>query len=346
MDELGKLATTISRNVHEDFYCVDLVKKGVLYIHGKLPDLIKEYLEHKFREIRSLKFIVANSVILEGVNLPIDNLYILNTYSLGTKELTNLIGRVNRLNEVFGGESPSLFKLRPSVHFVNSEEFNRAGSNMSSKIGTLKSGKFKDDVKNPTLLNFDISKYDHTIETSTSLERVDSARRERSNALSIIERENFLTKAPQTELDRMKVLFFESGLHLTYFDSDNAFDTIMDRIEAMRGDPDIENMDPIEKVYFVFISELESEIIDLSFARLKNEKARNYYRTFVKSIHALTLKEHINSTVKYFYTNATETGNNFFYIGSSYGEITREGSISGTKTYIDLSTYRPIDQKI
>jgi hypothetical protein len=30
-----------------------------------MPDLIKEYLEYKFKEIKELKYIVANSVILE-----------------------------------------------------------------------------------------------------------------------------------------------------------------------------------------------------------------------------------------------------------------------------------------
>lgn len=335
--ELEQLAITISKNVHEDFYCVELVKKGVLYIHGKLPDLIKEYLEFNFRKIGALNFIVANSVILEGVNLPIDNLYILNTYSLGAKELTNLIGRVNRLNEVFSGENPSLTKLRPSVHFVNSEEFNRTSSNMATKIGTLKSGKFSDEIKNPTLLNFDISRYDHVIENSSSLEAVNSALRGKSNALSIIERENFLIKSPLTKVDRMKAQFFETGLHSAYYDSESTFDTVLDRVESMQTDPDCDKLDPIEKVYLIFIFGLESEIKDLSFARLQNEKARNYYRSFVKNIHALTLKEHINSTVKYFYTNASETGNNIFYIGSSYGELAKDGSVSGTKTYIDLS---------
>ncbi len=335
--ELEQLAITISKNVHEDFYCVELVKKGVLYIHGKLPDLIKEYLEFNFRKIGALNFIVANSVILEGVNLPIDNLYILNTYSLGAKELTNLIGRVNRLNEVFSGENPSLTKLRPSVHFVNSEEFNRTSSNMATKIGTLKSGKFSDEIKNPTLLNFDISRYDHVIENSSSLEAVNSAMRGKSNALSIIERENFLIKSPLTKVDRMKAQFFETGLHSAYYDSESTFDTVLDRVESMQTDPDCDKLDPIEKVYLIFIFGLESEIKDLSFARLQNEKARNYYRSFVKNIHALTLKEHINSTVKYFYTNASETGNNIFYIGSSYGELAKDGSVSGTKTYIDLS---------
>jgi hypothetical protein len=337
LEELKRLSSTISKNVHEDFYCVDLVKKGVLYIHGKLPDLIKEYLEYNFRIKRGLNYIVANSVILEGVNLPIDNLYILNTHSLGPKELTNLIGRVNRLNDVFGGEEPSLLKLKPSVHFLNSEEFNRANSKMSAKIETLKCGNQKDEIKNPTLLSFDISKYDHIIDTSTSFERIDSAQRGKSNALSIIEREDFLSSPPQTETDRKKILFLETGLNFTYYDSDKAFTTILKKVDAMSANPDNE-IDPIEKVYLVFINGLEEEIDDLSFARLLNEKARNYYRSFVQNTHSLTLKEHINSTVKYFYKNASDTGNNIFYIGSSYGEVSKDGNRDGTRNYIDLST--------
>lgn len=337
-DELLELANIISRNVHEDFYCVDLVKKGVLYIHGKLPDLIKEYLEYKFRENKYLKYIIANSVILEGVNLPIDNLYILNTNTLGAKELTNLIGRVNRLNEVFGGESPSLSKLKPSVHFINSEEFNRVASNMANKIETLKSGTFKDEIKNPTLLHFDIEKYDHIIEHSSSASRVESAKRSKGNAIAVIERENFLTEVPSSEQDHLKISFFESGLSNSYGNSEKAFYDILDKVSLVRNTPEIMDLDPIEKVYYVFINGLEDNLIDLSFVRLSNEKARNYYRAFVKNIHTFTLKEHINSTVKYFYSNAKETRNNIFYIGTSYGEVTRDNNEFGSRTYIDLST--------
>lgn len=337
--ELEELAQVISQNVHEDFYCVELVKRGMLYIHGKLPDLIKEYLEFKFRTINELNFIVANSVILEGVNLPIDNLYILNTHSLGAKELTNLIGRVNRLNEVFSGDAPNLSKLKPSIHFINTEEFNKKNSNMSNKIKELKAGRINDDeVKNPTLLNFDITKFEHVIDTSTNLDSIDTARKAKEKALSIIEREKFLTELPSSELERLKILFFESGLHLTYIDPDDAFDEITNNVKSIKAHPNFVDMDTIEKLYHIFISGFENKILDQSFSRLKNEKAQNYYRSFVKNIHMLTLKEHINSTVRYFYKNATDTGNNLFYIGRSYGEVNNDGNTSGTRTYIDLST--------
>jgi superfamily II DNA or RNA helicase len=335
---LKALANVIAKNVHEDFYCVELVKKGILYIHGKLPDLIKEYLEYKFREIPELRYLVANSVILEGVNLPIDNLYILNTYDLDAKALTNLIGRVNRLNEVFSGSLSNLKKLETTVHFINSEEFNRKQSNMLNSIKKLKSNAFKDQVKNPTLLEFDISSFDDTIESTTSLERQLEALEKKNLVISIQERENFLISEPQEETDKLKASFIEAGLHFTYFDADSISDSLYQRIRLYKSDSDWMMLDPIEKVYTVFIQGIEHALKDIVLARLKNLKARNYYRMFVKNIHALSLKEHINSTVRYFYTNAEETKNNIFYIGESYGEISKDGSSFGATTYIDLST--------
>jgi len=87
--ELAELIKILKQEVHEKFYIVDYVTKGVIYLHGKLPDLIKEYLESKFRELAEIKYLIANSVILEGMNLPIDTLYIFNTHGLNGKELTN-----------------------------------------------------------------------------------------------------------------------------------------------------------------------------------------------------------------------------------------------------------------
>ncbi len=96
-----KIINTLANEVHSSFYINELLQKGIIYIHAKMPNIIKEYLEHQFKEIDSFKYLIANSVILEGINLPIDNLYILSTDYQSGKDLINLIGRVNRLNYVF-----------------------------------------------------------------------------------------------------------------------------------------------------------------------------------------------------------------------------------------------------
>lgn len=70
--------------------------------------------------------------MVEGMNLPIDNLYIMTVNSLDTKQIINLIGRVNRLNDVFTNDKNNLNKLLPTIHFINTEEYNRKDSNMSN----------------------------------------------------------------------------------------------------------------------------------------------------------------------------------------------------------------------
>jgi len=118
-DQINNLLQVLKKEVHKDFFGINYLKNGVIYLHGKLPDIIKEYLESKFKEIKSIKWLVANTVILEGINLPIDSLFILSTRKLNGKELINLIGRINRLNNIFNTDELNLDKLLPKVHFIN-----------------------------------------------------------------------------------------------------------------------------------------------------------------------------------------------------------------------------------
>ncbi len=339
-EELLALSNAIAKNVHNEFYCVDLVKKGVVYLHGKLPDLVKEYLEFKFRESKKIKFVVANSVILEGVNLPIDNLYILNSYSLTGKSLTNLIGRVNRLNEIFNSKNNNLNKLMPFIHFVNSEEFNGEKSDMSKKIGLLKSRFFKDEIKNPTLLSFDINQYSNTIENSSSLSRIDEAKNKLEKANGIKDREDFLIENHDIQVHRLKSSFIESGLYSSYRNPEYAIDFISNKIKGTSSDIGWKELEVIDKVHSLFIDGLEDELIDPVFSRLKNERARNYYSMFVDNIHTMNLKEHIDAIVRYFYSICKSPIGREFYIGASYGEVAKsvtEFGSEGSKLYIDLS---------
>ena len=339
-DELKALSKILSKNVHDDFYCVDYVKKGLLYLHGKLPDLVKEYLEYKFKTINELKYIVANSVILEGVNLPVDNLYIMNTFSLKGKELTNLIGRVNRLNEVFSGSEHSLNKLIPKVHFVNTEHFNRKNSNMSKKIELLKSRFFPDEIKNPTLKSYNFEKHEEFIENTTSIEGRLKEEKVLNRATEIKEREEFLVNLSHIPENKFRAAFIEAGLFSVYRNPDAVIELIRERKDRLVSLGNWSEIDVITKVFHVFIEDLDDEFLELSVARLKNEKARNFYNAFVNNIHMFTLKEHINSIVKYFYSIKDKKSGREFYIGPSYGEVAKDtgnANTSGRLVYLNLS---------
>ncbi|MQQ36458.1 DEAD/DEAH box helicase [Pseudomonas sp. SZ57] len=339
---LNELSQTISNNVHNDFYCVDHIKKGLIYLHGKLPDLVKEYLEHKFSNTKDLKYMVANSVILEGVNLPIDSLFIFNTYDLDGKSLTNLIGRVNRLNEVFEDRKKSLEGLLPPIHFVNSDEFNRKGGKMENKIRLLKNGVFKDKIENPLLLNFDLERITRALEVArenTDQDSIENLEQKIKNLEYLQIKEEFLIHSDGLESSKVKYTLMESGISSMYYNPESVFGLLEERLDTIFSSEQWVTSDVIDKVYLFFIKSLEKQISDAAFLRLQHPKARDFYKLFTRNLHRLNLKDHLSETVGYFHSiKVTDSGKEFF-IGNSYGEISkkRADDTYGNNVYIDLS---------
>jgi len=97
---LFTLARDIRNEVHGDYYLANIITKGVAYHIGYLPSAIRMRIEDLFKE-GIIKTIFCTSTLLEGVNLPADNLFITD-FRNGTKkfkpvDFRNLIGRVGRL---------------------------------------------------------------------------------------------------------------------------------------------------------------------------------------------------------------------------------------------------------
>lgn len=99
-DRLTALAAEIKSEVHDDCYLADLIVRGVAYHVGYLPANIRLRIERSF-ENGDLRTIFCTSTLIEGVNLPADNLFI-TSYRNGPSnmdevEFKNLIGRVGRI---------------------------------------------------------------------------------------------------------------------------------------------------------------------------------------------------------------------------------------------------------
>ena len=330
--EINELINNLEKHVHKDFYVSKLLKKGVIYIHGKLPDNIKDYLEHKFKTIKGIKYIIANSVILEGVNLPIDTLFILNVYDLRAKELTNLIGRVNRLDKVFDRVNGDLGKLLPKIHFINSD-YNRVGSNMDSKIRSLRSRYFTDVIENPILLNFDLN--------NLKLKTEDKEKR-KVEIEKIIKNEEFLLKTLHSSIDKFKQLAIEFEINNFFEFNDDVVQTLFHRISTCTKQDDWNSLNIIEKIYHFFIKDMN--IIDFEISRLNHEATRKYYLLFLKNSKN-SLKSQINAQTRYFNKRIADN-NGVFYMGRSYGEIQKETKSyqkSMFNVYVDLSTKSTIE---
>ncbi len=98
--ELMELAKDIKNEVHNDYYLAELVSKGVAYHIGYLPAFIRQRIEQLFHE-GAITALFCTSTLVEGVNLPADNLFITDFKNgrshMSAIDFRNLIGRVGRL---------------------------------------------------------------------------------------------------------------------------------------------------------------------------------------------------------------------------------------------------------
>jgi len=307
---LQTLIRTLKNEVHELFYLVGLVEQGVIYLHGKMPDIIKEYLESKFNVLPELRYVIANSVILEGVNLPIDNLYILNTHDLHGKELTNLIGRVNRLNTIFGPDAPpsAISKLVPPVHFLNNDDYNRKNGKMEKKITELRSRIFKDELRNCTLEQYDIDEL--------KLGREEKVRKKKADQI-ILRDEAALRRKPRSEKEQFRQYLIESSIAGFYDDLDTVIDIIYQNLSYARAGKG--TLDFMEKINQICVEGLIPHIQDENFRRLQNDAARQFYKNYIEVVQKRSMKQNITHLYEY-YVGEIAKGNITHYFGTAYGE--------------------------
>jgi hypothetical protein len=323
--ETKNLVQELEELVHKDFYIIELLKKGIIYLHGRMPEIIKEYLEHQFKNNSDLRFVIANKVILEGINLPIDTLFIMHSNGLKEKEVTNLIGRVNRLNEIFSVDSNQLDRLLPSIHFINSI-YNKKKIKMENLIRKLRSNIFADDINNPILVEFDVTKVNDDVKEKIQ---------------AIKENEDLILTDPLDEIENLKKTFIKSGIENIVSINDSYLKEILKRIKRFKRIGRWNEIDIIDKIYLLFIFVINRDYIpDSEIYRLRYKKARNFYKGHLKARKSNSLKENIIRTYTYFKRRITEKAHDL-YIGTSFGEkslSTDSYQDKHKEVYVDLST--------
>lgn len=313
-NEIEVTINNLKSYVHEEFLAINYLKKGIVYLHGKMPDSVKEYLEYKFSTLPSIKYLIANRVILEGMNLPIDTLFILNGRNMNEKDLNNLIGRVNRLDYIFS-TPPHLERLIPSIHFVNSSEYNQKNGNLHEKMRLLRKKDYSDKIQNPMLKQFKNNP------------------RNSEKIAEIIEIETTYFQNSQSETELLKQRLIALGINSIYKINDTLCETLIIEMKRMKNNTSYHWLERLQKL---FILRVDSYIIDHEFKRLRNNKAINYYKIYYQN-RKKSLKDRILNELAYF-QRRIENNDSIMYIGSGYGEIpfpSEDGNIYHN-VYIDL----------
>ena len=103
--ELNAIAKQIEQKIHKEYYLARMIRCGIAYHIGALPAEIRTKIEYLLRK-GLIRYCFCTSTLLEGVNVPADNLFVFDNKkgpaAMSTIDAFNLIGRAGRvtLNEM------------------------------------------------------------------------------------------------------------------------------------------------------------------------------------------------------------------------------------------------------
>ena len=317
-NELNDLIIELSDLIHPKYKLISFLKKGIIYLHGKVPNNIRNYLIYFVKENDSIKHTIANSVILAGMNLPIDNLFYISG-NANMSEMKNLIGRINRLNYIFD-RSNNIDKIMVPVIFININEFPQfRNGNQKKKIQKLSSiDKTNDDVRNPLLENVKVPKNNYI--------KVEEIRKYEEEIINYFDQEDIISKIKRSQAQQL-LRYTEKGLEI-----------ILKRISECNMIPNENILDKMRDIFFLNLTDEDFSPL-YNIKRLENKYAINYYKLFLENINILSHRERINKQVIYWKNTVLE--NNYIYIGEQFGEVVKEtGNYKNNKkVYVDLNKY-------
>jgi hypothetical protein len=291
--------------VGEDYYIVDLLKKGIIYIHGQMPPVIRDYLIKSYNEIKEIKYLFTNSSILEGVNTTSDNLFILDykisTSIMGCNDFINLKGRVNRLGEIF--KNNDLMRLICNIHILCVTKA-RKSSFINTVLKPVTTNDFFDKKENPYLSESDlVTISEKKNEWQQSLEKSVSR-------LKILD-ETFDTEDIITE----KIEFdcnddIKKQCILNDINTNNNFSQIEKNIDKYQG----KQIDNIDDLLYAICEIFEfKDLNDYELLRLTQPAARNFYKMLLNwQSEGKSIKHQASLMYNYY----KKTDNDFLYVGA------------------------------
>lgn len=268
----------IKLSTHKDYLLLYCLKRGVLYHHGSMNDAMRNYTEYLYRQCKKIKYLVSNSTLLEGVNLPIQKMFLLSTKkglgNLRPSQFKNLIGRINRFSEIFSNtDLKSLQMLEPEIHIIGTDKYSQPNSNFHSfceKVMGISKPDI-DRIENVLLegVKIDDKNIDQFNGAVNRLENLESGITEEANCQLV-----------KTEVG-LKLL--ESNINeIEVFSCENNIELILEEYRARNKLIDNSN-ELINLIYKAFISFIDKENTNRSsnLLRLESNKAQTFYAMFL-----------------------------------------------------------------
>jgi len=318
---IDKICKNLSLYINKDYDLIDCIKKGIVYHFGTMPDNVRNYIEKCVKDESQIKYIFCTSTLLEGVNMPFDKLFILDlkkgNSNLSFQNLKNLVGRVNRYNNIFSDSNESLNGLISNVYFIKwKNENDRFDNFMIDNLKVVSKSKLRSDVVQNALLENskeELKKLDYDIIENLKLNN-----------------ENDTYEKIKTDVGRMLI-----DLNVTDFNIFKYEDLIQNRINSGIVDKNDTVMDMIYKLFINGI-DITSEN-ELLLKRLQNQSARNFYNMMLKwRKENISFNESVLRLVSY-WDRLSIQEKSMIFVGKSFGEI-RRTEFDHVPLYVNLNS--------
>lgn len=317
-DLISEAIKEIGDNVSKNYLLLNCMRHGVLYHHGSMSDSIRSYVEHLYKNCKAIKYLITNSTLLEGMNLPAERLFLLSITkgrsNLSPPQFKNLIGRVNRFSEIFSNPTEeSLLKLQPEVHIIGSNEYtsSRLKLELFCRKAIRVDAKDADSVENVLLQATPIDEKNEPA-FDRAMTRLENLQRGITN--------DYLCPIVTTKVG-LKLL--ENNItEIDVFRNEVKISNVLDDF-ASKHKPISNSNALMALIYQAFVAFINSDDTDGkdSLLRLKNEKAQTFYAMFLDwRVEHASLPVTIQRMIRY-WEGLPE--NTMVFVGG-WGDITKE----------------------
>lgn len=319
--EIQDAYDAIADFVHPEYKLLACLKKGIIYHHGRIPEIIRLYLENLFSSLYPFTFIVTTSTLLEGVNIPAQKIFILDVKKgrrvMRRSSFKNLTGRVCRFSEIFSPDYGDLALLEPEIYIING---NYMSKNFSVENFFKTKAKWQEEAKDQDDVNNILLKKD---EPEMDVERV-------NKTLEYIENVEPGTIAAVP--DNLEIRYAQSDIAKACFKNNiHEFDIHFGEEILNSNLDEYENLDLIADtnklvsvIADIFIKGVEHNNND-DFVRLQYQATQNFYSMVLSwKLRGASFKEMINAILRHWEEkerNAVTDRDYKVYVGNSWGEV-------------------------
>lgn len=307
---LKKAAKIIGEYIHPDYYLADFIKKGVAYHFGNMPQLIRNLIEDLYKN-GDIRYVFCTSTLLEGVNMPTQNLFILDNRKhrseLKSIDFWNLAGRAGRMSQELQGnifcvkhnecewENNSFFKNR-KVELIPTI-YNRINHNLKKIESYIKNNEIKSGTEEEKRILRYIANIIciDTLEPRSGYQSPVINELIRSNKAKILE----LAKSKSSEI-KAPYSLLDSNESIDIIVQDSVYNKILKihkdgKQIKLPNKVDYEHCKKVLKFFYEIYNWENSHIQEL-----KNENSLKYYAFIMNQwINGVSLNQIITGSIKY-----------------------------------------------